>query len=58
MDRVGLLAIRAQKMLAGGQQACLYRRGAAALHKQPGFDIGLPADQPGQIRAGLVIADN
>ena len=58
MDRVGLLPVGAQQLLAGGDQTSLQRRRPAALHQQPGLDIRLPADQPGQIRSGLIVADH
>ncbi len=58
MDRRGDLAIGAQELLALGDVAGLHRGLAAALHQQPGLDIGLAADQPGEVRAGLVVAQH
>ena len=56
LDRRVLLAVGAQQVLAGGEVARLQRGDAAALHQQPRFDVGLAADQAGQVRAGLVVA--
>ena len=39
MDRVGLLAVGAQQLLAGGDQAGLQGGGAAALHQQPRLHV-------------------
>ena len=58
VDRVGLLAVRAQQLLAGGDQAGLQRGGAAALDQQPGLHVRLAADQPGEVGPGLVVADD
>ena len=56
LDGCHFFVIRAQHVLAIGQKARLRRGGAPGLHQQPGLNSRLPADQPGQVTAGLVIA--
>ena len=58
MDRAGLLAVRAQHLLALRDEPRLLRRHPAALHQQPRLDAGLAADEAGEVRAGLIVADH
>ena len=58
LDWPHFLMIRAQHVLTIGQKARFRRGGAPALHQQPGLNPRLPADQPGQVTAGLVIANH
>ena len=58
LDGRHFLMIRTQHVLAIGQKARLRRGGAPSLDQQPGLNPRLPADQPGQVTAGLVIANH
>ena len=58
VDRVRLLPVSAENLMAFGEEAGFLRRGAAALHQQPGLDIGLTAHQRGQFRPRLIVADH
>jgi hypothetical protein len=51
-------AIRTRQLLAAGDESGLRRGRPAALHQQPGLDPRLAADEPGQVAAGLVVADD
>ena len=54
----GFLAVGTQQLLAGRKVARFQRGDAAALHQQPGLDVGLAADQGGEIRACLIVANH
>ena len=57
-ERLGLLAVGAEQLLTLTDEAGFDGGGAGALDQHPGLDAGLPADEPGQVRAGLIVADD
>ena len=58
LDRLGILMVGAEKLLPLRDEAGLGGGGPPPLHQQPGLHTALAADQRGQVRSGLVVADH